>query len=119
MQLPHKPGDPDLLLRRALQAKIRDYLLGAEHPVGRYKATFFRRLSYERGLWRQLGEDLQTVVQAADAMPLEKNRYGQKYLVRAILKGPNGETAGVHSIWLVPSENAPPHLITAYPGEHP
>lgn len=29
-------------------AKVRDYLLSREHPVGRFKATFFSGLGYTR-----------------------------------------------------------------------
>jgi hypothetical protein len=35
-------------------AKIRDYLLSLEHPVGRYKASFFTALGYTREDWQRL-----------------------------------------------------------------
>ena len=30
------------------EAKVRDYLLSPEHPVGRFKARVFRAAGYER-----------------------------------------------------------------------
>jgi Domain of unknown function (DUF4926) len=34
--------------------KLRDYLLSPTHPIGRYKALFFRTLGYDQTNWRQL-----------------------------------------------------------------
>ena len=31
------------------EVKIRTYLLSSEHPVGRFKAAFFRGLGFESG----------------------------------------------------------------------
>ena len=40
-----------------------------------------------------------------------------KYVIRANLKGPNGETAEIVSVWILLSEEDVPRLVTAYPGE--
>lgn len=32
-------------------AKVRDYLLSASHPVGRFKAAFFLSLGYSEDRW--------------------------------------------------------------------
>ena len=34
-------------------AKVRDYLLSHEHPVGRFKAVFFETLGYSQADWTQ------------------------------------------------------------------
>ena len=34
--------------------KLRDYLLSPLHPIGRYKALFFRTLGYDQTSWQQL-----------------------------------------------------------------
>ncbi|HKH48502.1 MAG TPA: adhesin, partial [Thermoanaerobaculia bacterium] len=33
------------------EAKVRDYLLSSEHPVGRFKAAFFANVGYTRQDW--------------------------------------------------------------------
>jgi hypothetical protein len=42
---------PFLDRARIAPAKIRDYLLNAEHPVGRAKARFFTGLGFTRDGW--------------------------------------------------------------------
>jgi hypothetical protein len=42
---------------------------------------------------------------------------GRKFTIQAILNGPNGQSALVVSVWFIPSPGAPPHFVTAYPGE--
>jgi hypothetical protein len=39
-------------------AKVRDYLLSHEHPVGRFKAAFFESLGYTLSDWMRLQRDL-------------------------------------------------------------
>ena len=39
-------------------AKVRDYLLAAAHPVGRFKARFFVSLGYAAEQWERLRDDL-------------------------------------------------------------
>ncbi len=38
--------------------KLHDYVLSESHPVGRYKAKFFRALGYERAGWTALKDDI-------------------------------------------------------------
>ena len=39
-------------------AKVRDYLLSSEHPVGRFKAAVFASAGYQRDNWEILQVDL-------------------------------------------------------------
>ncbi|RKY18192.1 MAG: adhesin [Planctomycetota bacterium] len=98
-------------------AKVRDYLLSTTHPVGRFKAAFFQSLGYEADQWQQFAADLRAQHLGADAEPVPGSRYGQKYLIRASLKGPSGKRVQVVSIWLVLVGEDFPRLITAYPGD--
>lgn len=98
------------------EAKVRDYLLSLEHPVGRYKAAFFGQLGYSHGDWKRLREDIVSLARRADAEAVELTEYGQKYLTRGILTGPGGNSAEIVAVWLIrPDENLP-RLVTAYPG---
>jgi len=47
---------------------------------------------------------------------VEKTIYGDKYIVKGLLKGPSGETVGVTTVWVVKKSEDSPRLITAYPG---
>ena len=98
-------------------AKIRDYLLSSRHPLGRFKAAFFQSLGYESDHWQQFAADLRKQHLGVEAELLPASPYGQKYLIRASLKGPSGQQAQVISIWIVLATEDFPRLITAYPGD--
>lgn len=72
------------------EAKVRDYLLSLEHPIGRFKAMFFGA---------------------------QGSAFGQKYKVRGILEGPSGGRAEIVTVWIVLDGEAAPRLVTAFPGE--
>ena len=97
------------------EAKLRDYLLSHEHPVGRAKARFFESLGFHHSEWQLLGEALRELALHAEATPTTPSVFGQPYLVRGILRGPEGRSAGVVTVWMVPIEDSTPRLITAYP----
>jgi hypothetical protein len=65
--------------------KVRDYLLSAEHPVGRFKARFFQHLGYSRDDWPRLRDDLLVLAHENSAVPGQPTPYGQKYEVRGTL----------------------------------
>jgi uncharacterized protein DUF6883 len=98
-------------------AKVRDYLLSTEHPVGRFKAAVFASAGYDRDRWTVLQADLletallEPTVEAGTA-------FGQKFEVLAILRGARRELA-VTVIWLVRRGEDFPRLVTAYPRSRP
>lgn len=100
-------------------AKVRDYLLLPEHPVGRFKAAVFARLGYERTTAARLRDDLQAIAQTGDAEAGTPLPYGQPYRIRAILRGPNGRSLSLVTIWIVRTGEDFPRLVTAYPGAAP
>ena len=98
-------------------AKLRDYLLSPEHPVGRAKARVLATLGFRQAGWPALRDALLAHGQAGEAEPAGGTPYGQKYVVRGKLQGPTGRTAQFVSVWLIPAGEAAPRLLTAYPGE--
>jgi len=99
--------------------KLKGYLLSTTHPVGRFKARFFAALGYSADRWLDLEADfrLQHLTQEAVAGPATV--HGQPFTIRAILMGPNGESAEVVSVWFVRKQADVPHFVTAYPGDEP
>jgi hypothetical protein len=73
------------------ERKLREYLLSESHPVGRFKAVFFRALGYSAALCSRLELDLRQHAQTDDAIPTDATEYGQKYEIRGRLLGPNGK----------------------------
>ena len=97
--------------------KLQDYLLSPEHPVGRFKAAFFRTLGYSRENWAQFESDLRELHLSEDVSDIVESRYGVKYVIRANLKGRSGETVQLVSVWIILKEEDVPRFVTAYPGE--
>jgi hypothetical protein len=97
-------------------AKIRDYLLSPEHPIGRAKAHFFHTLGFRQADWPRLQEALQALARSADADLGEANAFGQKYVVRGILQGPT-RAADTVTVWIVLQGESVPRFVTAYSGE--
>lgn len=98
-------------------AKVRDYLLSREHPVGRFKAVFFGSLGYSVDTWQQLEADLRGVAAGGEATFGEQTQYGQKYEVHGILQARSGEPVSVVTAWIVRWGEDAPRFVTAYPGE--
>ena len=82
-------------------AKVRDYLLSREHPVGRFKAVFFENLGYSADAWQRLEADLRILAVAGEATLGAQTKYGQKYEARGTLTGPSGRPVSVVTVWIV------------------
>lgn len=79
-------------------SKIRDYLLSSAHPVGRFKAVFFKRLGYSSENWQRLSDDLLGLATTETAVAGQSSPYGQKYVIRGTLNGPNGRIASITTV---------------------
>ena len=97
-------------------AKIRDYLLSPEHPVGRGKARFFGALGFRRAEWPALQAALVELARDGAVTVGDATPFGQKYRVGGMMQGPNGRVAAVETAWIVLAGEDFPRLVTAYPG---
>jgi len=81
--------------------KLRDYCLNPEHRRGCHKARVFNA---SLGFTRENAEDLRRILLAAalknNAIPLEHDEYGNRYMVKFIATGPSGK-AMVRSSWII------------------
>jgi hypothetical protein len=96
-------------------AKVRDYLLSPEHPVGRAKARVFAALGFRQATWLALHDALLAHAREGTAEAVEAGPYGQKYRVRGILRGPADRGSPVVAVWIVLPGEAAPRFVTAYP----
>lgn len=94
--------------------KVRGYLLSPSHPIGRYKASFFRSLGYEQAQWKVLAADLQAFL-TNSAERMETTEFGTKYEIRGRITGPNGRSARIVSAWIILDDEDAPRFVTAYP----
>jgi hypothetical protein len=99
--------------------KVRDYLLATDHTSGRGKARFFGSLGFTRADWSRLQTALLLLARNGAAELAPANRFGQKYVVRGPIQGPNGRTAQIVSAWVILYGQDVPRLLSAYPGSRP
>lgn len=96
--------------------KLRKYLLSPSHPVGRFKAAFFRAVGYQASDWRQLDHDIRLLLQN-ESTRKEQTEFGQKYAIAGELTTPSGRRVKVITIWIVANGERMPRFVTAYPGD--
>lgn len=96
--------------------KLRSYLLSGSHPVGRFKARFFRAFGYTSENWEAFAEVLQSIARFGDAEEV-RSPHGRKFRIPAELSGPDGVRARILTIWILSSEESPPRFVTACPEE--
>ena len=100
-------------------AKVRDYLLSSDHRDGRSKARFFGALGFTRDGWPLLRDALLSVARDGEADMGETTVFGQKWVVRGIVRGTADRAAAVVTVWIALRGDDVPRLVTAYPGEPP
>lgn len=98
-------------------AKLTDYLLRLDHPVGGSKAAFFQAFGFSAA-------HLDIITAALIAHPdhnpvaeMEHGRWGTKYVVRCRIRTPDGRDPCVLTVWIVPPDQTDARLVTAYPDE--
>jgi len=96
--------------------KLYGYILSFAHPVGRFKAAFFRRLGYSAENWEVFEQTLRGLILSQDATKVEESQYGQKFIVEGPFAGSSGETVQIVTVWVILKDENVPRFITAYPG---
>ena len=97
------------------EAKVRDYLLSAEHRVGSAKARFFTQLGFEQRNWETLQSEVHRFA-TYEAHLGTATKFGQKYVVSGTIQGPSGRSAQLVVVWIVLNGEDFPRFVTAYPG---
>jgi len=68
------------------------------------KSQFLARAGYTLDNWQQLEQDLRSQILTQPAELIEINRYGEKYAIRACLRGTNGLKLNILTIWMVAND---------------
>ena len=96
--------------------KLTNYLLSPVHPVGRFKAAFFRKLGYSAENWKVLERDFRNLILSNDVVDIRETEYGRKFVVEGDLIGPANKRVRVVTVWTIMKEEDIPRFITVYPG---
>jgi len=95
--------------------KLTEYLLSETHPVGRFKARFFKKLGFDQANVEQFEEWLRIVALNESVTEIVGSPYGVKYIVDAQVTTLSGEQVSVRTVWLIEWEDERPRFVTAYP----
>ena len=95
--------------------KLTQYLL-VRRPRND-KSGFLARAGYDLSNWKTLEADIRTLAQAADAEPAGSNPFGDFYLVRGELRGPNAAILKVRTVWIRLAERVEVRFVTLVPDE--
>ena len=94
--------------------KLYGYCLSPDHPRGRHKARVFASVL---GLLAEDAEALRQVLLDAvlsdDALPVQGDAFGHRYVIDFEMSGPRG-TATVRSPWIVRRGEDFPRFLTCY-----
>ena len=96
--------------------KLSEYILSSTHPVGRFKATVFRKLGYSASNWREFERNLRELILTNNALEVEASQYGRKFIVEGSLSGLTGDPMQIVTIWFILKGEDIPRFVTAYPG---
>jgi hypothetical protein len=94
--------------------KLQGYCLNPNHDRGKHKARLFAAIL---GLTADDADELRDIllqaIQDYDATIEQQDQYGKRYIVDFPLTR-NGQTATIHSIWIVRLDELFPRLVSCY-----
>ncbi len=94
--------------------KLRDYCLNLSHPRGRHKARVFAAsLGWNADDAGRLRDVLLAAAREGDAVPGEKDAYGQRYTLDVEVPGPRGAVL-IRSLWMVRGGEDFPRLTSCF-----
>ena len=95
--------------------KLTQYLL-VRRPRND-KSCFLAQAGYDTSNWRVLDADIRALAEAADAEPAGSNAFGEFFVLRGELRGPNGTILKVRAIWIRLAESGEARFVTLVPDE--
>jgi hypothetical protein len=95
------------------EEKITEYLLKRRPDSD--KSQFLGRAGYTQANWRYLLEDIRSQMLPLEAEFLQNTAYGRLWKIRGTLKGPNGVTIRIVTIWMEEKYTGITKFITLFP----
>ncbi len=97
------------------QVKLFGYLLSETHPVGRFKARLFLAVGYDAANAQILEQGLIDIAHAEEVTETNPTPYGTMYVIDGTLQTPSGDALRMRTVWIIPTGESNPRLVTAYP----
>ena len=98
-------------------SKLTEYILSPVHPIGRFKAAFFRRLGYTLTNREAFEQQLKKLALSENISKTEDIYYGKKYIIKGEIESQSGKSVKVITVWVILKDEDIPRFVTVYPGE--
>lgn len=95
--------------------KLLNYILSETHPVGKFKAKFFRNLGFSETNIHLFEKTLIKLAQAEEVKEVITSPYGTKFVIDGEINAPKRKGAGIRTIWIIERSNQIPKFVTVYP----
>lgn len=106
---------PNPHLLRIDPAKVTDYLLNSDHPMGGAKAKFFMSVGFSSTRVEEFASALREHAAQNKIADVNPHPYGVKTVVDCFMTTPSGKPYCIRSVWNDYQDGASPKLITAHP----
>jgi len=93
--------------------KLTHYLLVPQARAD--KSAFLARAGYTMASHAALLSDLRAQILSEEVTPAGENQFGRYYEIRATLRGPNGVTLRVKTVWMTEHLSGETRFITLLP----
>ena len=110
---------PNAELAHVDPRKVTHYLLSASHPIGRFKARWFRAIGFTPERTDELVKALQQLAKVGRVKGQVTSEFGTRYIVDGTLTSPSAASLSIRSIWIVEAGRERPHFVTAFPRRTP
>jgi hypothetical protein len=97
------------------EIKLTNYILSPVHPIGRFKAAFFRKLGYTIANREAFEQQLRKIANSGNVSTAEEIQYGKKYVIEGNIESPSGENVKVVTVWVILKGEDVPRFVTVYP----
>lgn len=96
-------------------AKLNQYLLVPKKRND--KSQWLATAGYTVENWPKLEQDLREQILSLDAILTEETVYGKMYEIAGKVRGPNGRTIAVRTIWMDETATGQIKFITLFPDQ--
>lgn len=111
------PSLPNAVEATVEARKLSEYLMSADHPIGKSKAAFFSQFGFVRADLEALEKALCDHAMTQPVVEVKSSYHGTKYVVECACQTPDGRNPCINSVWITEPNNQAPRLVTAYPAK--
>jgi len=95
--------------------KLTHYLLSETHPVGKFKARFFRALGFDDNNVQLLERELLQLARQQDVAETKDTTFGTNYTLDGSIAAPADTAVLLRTVWTLDQGSNKPRFVTAYP----